>query len=77
MVQIKSKNFQAFSEIDRERYRDNYIIIIDGKVKFWGKDIKRMLKEARKKYPDKIPLVAKIPKEEVMVLILIKIASKS
>lgn len=71
MTQIKSKNFQAFSQIDREKYRDNYVIIIDGKVRFWGKDIKKMLKEAKKKFPDKIPLVAKIPKEEVMVLFLI------
>jgi len=65
-----NKNFQAFVKLDRRKYLDNYIVIIDGKVRFSGKDIKKMLREVRKKYPNKTPLVAKIPKEEVMVLII-------
>ena len=68
MPQVKDKNFQAFTKLDRGKYKDNYVIIIDGKVRFWGRDIKRLLKKTKEKYPDKIPLVAKIPKEEVMVL---------
>ena len=72
MTQVLNKNFQAFSRLKREKYKDNYVIIIEGKVRFWGKDIKKILKKAKEKYPDKIPLVAKIPKEEVMVLILIE-----
>ncbi|MDA2922781.1 DUF5678 domain-containing protein [Patescibacteria group bacterium AH-259-L07] len=65
-----SKNFQAFTELDRVKYLDNYIIMIDGKVRFSGKDIRKMLQQAKKKYPRKTPLIAKIPKEEVMVLII-------
>ncbi|MDA2936505.1 DUF5678 domain-containing protein [Patescibacteria group bacterium AH-259-L05] len=64
-----SKNFQAFTELDRAKYLDNYIIMIDGKVRFSGRDIKKMLQTAKKRYPRKTPLIAKIPKEEVMVLI--------
>jgi len=71
-MQTTTENFQAFAKLEREKYLGNYVIIIDGKVRAWGKDIKKMLQEVRKKYPNKTPLVAKIPKEEVMVLILIK-----
>ncbi|PJB98803.1 MAG: hypothetical protein CO078_00785 [Candidatus Nealsonbacteria bacterium CG_4_9_14_0_8_um_filter_36_17] len=71
-MQTTTENFQAFAKLERKKYLGNYVIIIDGKVRAWGKDIKKMLQEVRKKYPNKTPLVAKIPKEEVMVLILIK-----
>jgi len=68
MLAVKSKNFQAFMKLDRTKYLGNYIVVIDGKVRFFGKDIKKMLQEAKRKYPGKTPLVAKIPREEVMVL---------
>jgi len=71
MQAVKNRNFQAFMKLDRTKYSGDYIVMIDGKVRFFGKDIKKMLLKARKKYPGKTPLVAKIPKEQVMVLILV------
>ena len=63
-----TKNFNAFAELEKSKYRGEYIIMIDGKVIEDGKDIENMLKRTRERYPDKTPLVAKIPEEEVMVL---------
>ena len=63
-----TKNFQAFLKVDDSKYRDKYIVIAKGKVVGKGKDIEKLLGRAKKKFPDEIPLVAKIPEEEVLVL---------
>ncbi len=63
-----TKNFNAFTTLEKSKYKGEYIIMVDEKVVEEGKDIENMLNRTREKYPDKIPLVAKIPEEEVMVL---------
>ena len=63
-----TKNFTAFTALEKSKYKGEYIIMIDEKVVEEGKDIENMLQRTREKYPGKIPLVAKIPEEEVMVL---------
>lgn len=63
-----TKNFNAFTALEKSKYRGEYIILVDEKVVEEGKDIENMLQRTREKYPHKTPLVAKIPEEEVMVL---------
>ena len=63
-----SKNFQTFLKLDTTKYLNQYIVMIDKKVVGSGKDIVAMLKSARKKYPGKIPFIAKIPEKSVLVL---------
>ena len=63
-----TKNFAAFSKLDKTPYRGKYVVMIDGKMVGKGSDIESMLAKTRKKYPGKTPLVAKIPREEVMIL---------
>ncbi|PKP58705.1 MAG: hypothetical protein CVT88_02245 [Candidatus Altiarchaeales archaeon HGW-Altiarchaeales-1] len=63
-----TQNFNAFLALEKSKYKGKYVIMIDEKVVEKGEDIENMLHRIREKYPDKIPLVAKIPKEEVMVL---------
>ena len=63
-----SKNFQAYLELDISKYLNQYIVMIDKKVVANGKDIVSMLKSVRKKYPHKVPFIAKIPEKSVLVL---------
>ncbi|ODS35180.1 MAG: hypothetical protein A7315_14885 [Candidatus Altiarchaeales archaeon WOR_SM1_79] len=64
-----TKNFNAFTALEKSRYKGEYIIMIDGEVVEDGKDIENMLRRTRERYPDKTPLVAKIPEEEVRIII--------
>ena len=63
-----SKNFQAFLKLDTSKYLNEYIVMIDKKVVGNGKDIVSILKAVYKKYPKKMPFVAKIPEKSVLVL---------
>ena len=63
-----SENFQAFLRLDVDKYANGYVVIVDKKVVASGKDIVSMLKKTRKKYPRRIPFVAKIPDKSVLVL---------
>ena len=72
-----SQNFQAFLKLDAVKYTNQYVIIIDKKLVVSGKDIVSMLKDVRKKYPKKIPFIAKIPEKSVLVLWLSSITVKN
>jgi len=63
-----TRNFEAFLKLDDSKYRDKYVVIVKGKVAGSGMDVERLLKATRHKFPKEIPLVAKIPKEEILVL---------
>lgn len=63
-----SENFQTFVKLDKSKLANQYVVIINRKVFATGKDIESMLKKARKKYPRKIPFVAKVPDKELLVL---------
>jgi len=63
-----TKNFQAFLKLDKSKYINEYVVIIDKKLVAAGKDIVSLLRTVRKKYPKKIPFVAKIPEKSVLVL---------
>ena len=63
-----SENFKAFMELDESQYLNEYVIIVQGKVVAHGEDANKLLSEIRSQYPEEIPLIAKIPPEEVLVL---------
>jgi hypothetical protein len=37
-MQTITKNFQTFTKLKRKKYLGSYVIIIDGEVRFWGKE---------------------------------------
>jgi len=41
---------------------------VDGKLVAKGKAIEKILRNVRKSYPRKVPFVAKVPGDEVLVL---------
>jgi len=66
-----TKNFDAFIKLPKttqKKYEGQYIVMIDGKIITHGMEIDRILPNIRKKYPNKIPLVTKLPKAEAMIL---------
>ena len=63
-----SENFKAFMELDETKYISEYVIIVQGKVVAHGEDAQKLLFEVRTQYPKEIPLIAKIPPEEALLL---------
>ena len=53
---------------DLSKYSGKYIAIVGDKVVASGENAKEVLEEAKKKFPDDIPTLAKIPKEEALIL---------
>lgn len=64
-----SKNFQAYLKLDKSKFINKYVIIIDEKVVQTGTDIRTMFKKVRRKYPKKVPFIAKVPEPGLLVLI--------
>lgn len=62
-------NFEWFSQADLGKYKGRYVIIRGSRVIFSGKTPDRLLQRFRRKYPKEIPLVAKIPDEESLILV--------
>jgi glutamine phosphoribosylpyrophosphate amidotransferase len=63
-----SKNLQAYLRLNKARFKDQYVVLVDGKLVAKGKAIEKILKQVRKAYPRKVPFVAKVPGDEVLVL---------
>ena len=56
------------AELNKEKYTNEYVVIVNKKLVAAGCDIVAMLKSARKKYPGSTPFIAKIPDKSVLVL---------
>lgn len=66
-----SRNFETFLRLpmkEQEKYRGQYIVMIDGKIIAKGNEIDKILPSVIKRYPKKTPFVAKIPLSGAMVL---------
>ena len=57
------------AEINR-KYSGKHIAIVDDKVVASGSDPKKVWETAKKKYPDKKPVLAYVPKEDALVLLI-------
>lgn len=64
-----TKEFDFFLKADLSRYKGSYIAIIDDKVVASGSSAKEVWQKAKIKYPKRTPTLAKLPKEEALVLI--------
>ncbi len=63
-----SRNLEAYLRLKKARYREQYLVLVDGKLVGKGKDIEKILRRVQKSYPHKVPFVAKVPGDEVLVL---------
>lgn len=62
------EEIEWFSKADLSEYAGKYIAIIDNQVAAFGEDAKEVWNKAREDFPDKIPSLTKIPKEELLIL---------
>lgn len=65
-----SKNYEFFVKTDLSKYSGKWIAIMDQKIVATGDSAEDVYKEAKKKYPNKKPSIAKIPSGETLVLVL-------
>lgn len=63
-----TSDLQWFAKTNLHQYKGEYVIISDKHIFAHGLNLKEMVATFRKKYPGKVPAVAKINKEDVLVL---------
>lgn len=68
MPKDKLSDYDWFVKTDLSRYKGKYVAIADHKVVSSGYDAKKVYEEAQKKAPRSKPALAKIPAEDIMVL---------
>ncbi len=64
---MKSKEFEFYVKTDLSKYKGKYIAIVEDKVVSSGENAREVWEEAKRK-TGKIPTLAKIPKEEALIL---------
>jgi len=65
-----SKEFEFFLRADLSKYKGLYVAILDNKIVVSGENAKQIWEECKRKYPDKTPTIAKIPREETLILVV-------
>lgn len=64
-----SPEFDFFVHSSLDRYEGKYVAILGKKVVSSGLSAKTVWEKAREKYPKSIPTIAKVPRQEILVLI--------
>ena len=62
-----SKEFEFFLKADLSKYEGKYVVILENKIIAHGNTAK-IWEEVKKKFPDKKPMLVKVPKEETLIL---------
>jgi len=65
---LLSENYEWYIRADTQRYAGKWIAIVDQKVVASGDDAEEVCREAKTKYPEKKPSIAKVPSKEILVL---------
>ena len=61
------ENFSAYLTANLEEFKGKWIILCDEHIIASGEDIKKIVKEAQGKCPDKKFLLARVPQEGTMI----------
>lgn len=63
-----TKDFDFFLSANLDRYKGEYVAIVSNKVAAHGINAKEVWNQARQKFPKVLPTIAKLPREEVLIL---------
>jgi ABC-type hemin transport system ATPase subunit len=66
--EIKDKNYEFYINADLSEYAGKWIAIVDGKVVASGDRADSVYDEAKRKYPDKEVMLAKVPTADTLIL---------
>ena len=61
------KNYQFFMKANIDSYIGQWVAICNQKIVSHGKDVKKVFKEAKEKYPTERPLLTRVPDKETMI----------
>ncbi len=61
-------NYEAYMSTNLEKYLGEWIAVAEGKIVAHGENPKEVYWEFKKKYPDKIPFLACVPKSTALIL---------
>lgn len=50
-----------------DHFRGQWVAICNQEIVSYGKKLKEVLEEAKRKYPDTKPLIVRVPEEETMI----------
>ena len=66
-----NKNFVAYQKLklsDERKFKaGEYVVIVGGKLFSKGKNLEKILSDAKKNYPQDTPLVTKVPHKAVFI----------
>lgn len=65
---ISNEEINWFSKANLNMYAGKYVAIIGKNVVAFGDNAKLVWEDAKRKFPDKNPVLAKIPEEELLIL---------
>jgi len=65
---MAGKDFEWFVNADLNEYKRKHIAIVNQRVVASGDNAKKVWEKAKKKHPDKEPLMAKVPEDELLIL---------
>lgn len=66
---MPTKEFEFYLKADLSEYSGKYVAIVGDKVAASGDNAKEVLEEAKKKFPNKKPALAKIPTEDTFIFV--------
>ncbi len=61
------KNYTFFMKTNVEKYIGEWIAICNQTIVSHGKDVKKVFREAKEKYPKEKPLLTRVPDKETMI----------
>jgi len=65
---VKDKSYHFFINNDLSEYAGKWVAIVDEEVVASGDNAKEVFEAAKSKFPDRLPALAKIPKDEILIL---------
>ena len=70
VIIMGTKDYEWFVKTDLSDYEGEWVATLDQKVVAHGNDAEVVYKEAKAKYPEKKPSLAKIPTGDTLILVL-------
>ena len=64
---MENKDYNSFLKLDLSMHIGDWAAICEGKIVAKGGDLKKVYEEAKKKCPNKKPLIVKVPEKETMI----------
>ncbi|MCX6749417.1 MAG: DUF5678 domain-containing protein [Candidatus Pacearchaeota archaeon] len=67
MEHTLEQNYEVYLQTNLDSYLGEWVAICENRVVSHGKNVKKVFEEARLKYPNKKPLLTKVPSKETLI----------